>query len=130
MALVLPVLLLLILGLVDLGRAVFAWTSISNASRDGARLAIVDQSETGGVPNAAIEAAQQATGLAIDPASQVIVAYRTENLASACPARTLGCIAQVQVSYTFTPITPVIGQLVGSLNLSATTQIPIERTNP
>jgi len=131
-ALVLPVLLLLIFALVDFGRGVYAWTAISNAARDGARLAIVDQTVTGGVSEAAREAAEQATGLAIDPTdpNQVAVAYRSEDLAATCPTRAIGCVVEVRVQYLFTPITPVIGQIVGSIPLAATTRIPIERTNP
>jgi Flp pilus assembly protein TadG len=132
LALALPVIVLLVFGLVDLGRAVYAWTAISNAAREGARLAIVNQAETAGVSEAAREAAEQATGLGIDPAdpAQVAVAYRSADLASACPARAIGCVAEVRVRYQFMPVTPVIGQIVGPITLAATTQIPIESTNP
>jgi Flp pilus assembly protein TadG len=44
-ALVFPILMLMLLGLVDLGRAVFAYNTITNAAREGARLGIVNQDE-------------------------------------------------------------------------------------
>ena len=46
-ALILPVLLLLIFGVVDAGRLIFTYNTVSNAARDGARVAIVNQSTTG-----------------------------------------------------------------------------------
>ena len=42
-ALVFPVVALLIFGLVDLGRAVYAYSTIANAARQGARVAAVNQ---------------------------------------------------------------------------------------
>ena len=49
-ALALPVLLVIFMGLFDFGRAVFAYNSLSNAAREGARVAIVDQTVVAGVP--------------------------------------------------------------------------------
>ena len=42
-ALVVPLFVIVLLGLFDLGRAVFYYTTIANASREATRLAIVDQ---------------------------------------------------------------------------------------
>jgi Flp pilus assembly protein TadG len=42
-ALIVPVFILLLVGLFDLGRGVFAFNTISNAAREAARVAIVDQ---------------------------------------------------------------------------------------
>ena len=44
-ALIIPILILLIVAAVDIGRGVFAYNSITNGAREGARLAIVNQSE-------------------------------------------------------------------------------------
>ena len=41
--LALPILILLLVGIFDLGRAVYAFNTVNNAAREGARLAIVDQ---------------------------------------------------------------------------------------
>jgi len=129
-ALLLPVLLLILFGLFDLGRAVFAFNSISNAAREGARVAIVDQSVVSGVPIAATEAANQATGLGLDPAADIQVQYLTPNLGAACPSRGLGCVAEVRVGYEFEAITPIIGSFIGPIQLASVTQIPIEHTKP
>ena len=131
-ALIAPLLILLLLALFDFGRAVYAYNTISNAAREGVRLAIVDQSESGGVPLAATEAANQATALGLDPSdvNDVQVLYRLPDLSDACPDRGLGCVAQVRVQYQFQAVTPVIGAIVGPFMLSTTTQVPIERTWP
>src|SRR4026207_2282370 len=42
-ALVIPIFLVLLVALFDLGRAVFAYNTLTNAAREGARLAIVNQ---------------------------------------------------------------------------------------
>ena len=45
-ALVFPVFILLLFGILDLGRAVYAYNTIGDAAREGARVAIVNQIET------------------------------------------------------------------------------------
>src|SRR3954451_650830 len=42
-ALVIPIFLLLLVAVFDLGRAVFSYNSLTNAAREGARMAIVNQ---------------------------------------------------------------------------------------
>lgn len=128
-ALIIPVILLVLLGLFDLGRAVYAYTTISNAAREGARVLIVDQTQTSGVYRAQSEAAGSATALGIADAA-VTVAFRTPDLSGSCSARTIGCVAELIVPYAYNAITPIIGQLVGPISMSSTVRIPIERTNP
>jgi len=131
-ALVLPIVLLVFMGVFDFGRAVFAYNSLSNAARDGARVAIVDQRTVGGVPAGATEAANQATGLGLDPSdiNDVQVSYLLPDLSGACPSRALGCFAEVTVNYQFSAITPIIGNFIGPIGLSATSQLGIESTKP
>src|SRR5690242_1109390 len=42
-ALVIPIFLLIVVALFDLGRAVFSYNTLTNAAREGARFAIVNQ---------------------------------------------------------------------------------------
>ena len=42
-AMVLPIIVLLIAGFIEIGRAVFAYNGLTNAAREGARLAAVNQ---------------------------------------------------------------------------------------
>lgn len=125
-ALVLPVLLLILLALFDFGRAIYAFNAVSNSAREGARVAIVDQSQASGVYIAAREAAAQGTALGLNPADPSQVAVTFPDPLGAC----LGCTARVRVTYRFNAITPVIGAIIGPISMSSTTDIPIERTNP
>lgn len=133
-ALALPIIVLLFMGLFDFGRAIFAYNTVSNAARDGARVAIVDQSSTAGVSNAAQAAADQAIGLGLDPTdpNEIRVQYLDPNdLSIACDAtwgEWAGCVAEVRVQYVFNAATPVIGNIIGSITVGSTTQLPIEFT--
>jgi Flp pilus assembly protein TadG len=128
--LVLPILLLVMMGILDFGRAVFAYNTLSNAARDGARVAIVDQTVTAGVPAAAKEAADQAVGLGVDPATDVDVVYKEPDGTTDCPAHYLGCTAEVTVRNQFRAITPIIGNIIGPIDLESSTILTIEFTKP
>lgn len=53
-ALLLPFLILLIVGIFDLGRAFFSLITITNAAREGARYGTLHPSDVGGMQDAAI----------------------------------------------------------------------------
>jgi Flp pilus assembly protein TadG len=134
LALALPIILLLFMAIFDFGRAIFAFNTVSNAARDGARVAIVDQRTTAGVPNAAQAAADQAIGLGLDPSdiTDVRVRYLLPDLSAACPSswgEWAGCIAEVRVQYQYVAATPIIGTIVGPITVGSTTQLPVEKTN-
>jgi Flp pilus assembly protein TadG len=128
-ALVLPLILLMFMGIVDLGRAVLAYNTLSNAARDGARVAIVDQTVNAGIEAGAQRAADQATTLGVDPAADVDVTYTKPDGAS-CPDHSVGCTATVTVRFEYSAITPVIGNIVGTIDLEAATAMTVESTNP
>lgn len=122
-ALVLPLILLLIFAILDLGRAVYAYSTIANAARAGSRTAIVDQNDS----LIKARAADQAVALGIAP-TDVIVAYQqADPLDGDCLPPELGCVAAVTVPYIYTAVTPIISTIVGDLSLSSTTRMPIER---
>jgi Flp pilus assembly protein TadG len=124
-AIVLPILLLILLALFDVGRLVFAYNDITNAARNGARVAIVDQTA-----NTARDTAIAGADLGLLPAD-VAVQYRKADLSGACPTPyALGCVATVKVSYTWQAITPIIGGLLGPIKVSTETTLPIERIYP
>jgi Flp pilus assembly protein TadG len=129
-ALLLPVLLLIVMGLVDFGRAIYAFNSVSNAAREGARTAIVDQRTrtSTGAYLAAEEAANQATALGLNPTNpaQVLVTFPDPD--NNCPTVAVGCLVSVRVQYQFNAITPIIGRIIGPLTLGSTTVVPIEAT--
>jgi Flp pilus assembly protein TadG len=150
-ALILPVLLLLLFGIVDLGRGVFAYNTIQNAANLGVRVAAVNQIETSpdcdqrrpienpADPHWSIKtcAANAATGLGVQT-SDVTVTYAAPpgNAVLVCspptgsPTLQVGCIATVTVTYTFRAATPIVGNLVGPVTLSSTSEMPVERIFP
>lgn len=125
-ALVIPIFLLIVLGLFDMGRAVFYYTTISNASREAVRLAIVDQNTL----NVRQEAVDAASGVMPIELADVSVEYLNPDLSSSgppeCPTnRYIGCVVKVEVTHSFQPATP----FVGALTFSAETHQPIENSN-
>jgi Flp pilus assembly protein TadG len=125
-ALIFPVLILMLVAVFDLGRLVFAYNDITNAGRTGIRVAIVDQ--TANLANSS--AINQATSLGL-VAANVTVRYRTSDLSATCPTpKTLDCVAEVTVSYQWRAITPIIGNVVGPVTVTAVSRMPLERIYP
>jgi Flp pilus assembly protein TadG len=152
-ALIVPVFILLLVGLFDLGRGVFAFNTISNAAREAARVAIVDQDCTT-IKNEAIKQAVS-LGIAASDVSVYIWDYTpanagdftdTANHRRACGAtpgttecpQTLpvaneqgsvstGCVVEVLVNYQYSAATPIIGKIVGTFTMSAKSREPVER---
>lgn len=122
-ALIVPIFLLVVLGLFDMGRAVFYYSTISNASREAVRLAIVDQN-TADIRQEAVDLASGVMPITI---ADVTVQYLAPDLSTGGPCSTapydVGCVVRVEVDHTFQPATP----FVGVLNLSAQTHQQIER---
>ncbi len=146
-AVALPIIVLIFFGIFDLGRGVYAYNTIANAARAGARVAVVNQIETTpagdcnqsrpienpGAPHWSIKtcAANSAVSLGIQT-SAVTVMYSTPptTTLSCSPSLNVGCIASVTVTYTYTPSTPVIAGLIGTIAMSSTSELPVERVFP
>jgi Flp pilus assembly protein TadG len=133
-ALILPIFILIVVGIFDAGRAVFAYHTANNAAREGGRQAIVDQTEA----HVQARAAQHAVALGVDPAS-IEVDYRdpdTPDSADSCltkdgdPAvgtnEIYGCLAVVRVPYTYDAATPIIGSLMGTIQIAGEVRFPVE----
>ena len=145
-ALVLPLLLVLIFGIVDAGRLIYTYNTVANSARNAARVAIVNQSITGTDTCNTTEATTYPTGCAISSGiglgitpADVTVEYRDPTDTTDCkvpvstpPVVLIGCVAVVEVTGQFRPITPVIGQIIGSVRVTSTSKIPVERvcSNP
>jgi Flp pilus assembly protein TadG len=139
-ALVLPIFLLMLMGIVDAGRLIYTYNTVSNAARDGARVAIVNQSTTGTNTCDTTSATAYPVGCAvasglvlnIDPTTDVSVQYNDDTDTTPCSPVAIGCIAVVTVTGTYQPLTPLIGQIIGTIDVSSTTKMPIERvcSNP
>lgn len=126
-ALVLPVFLLLLMGLFDFGRLIYAFNTVSEAARNGSRVAIVNQT----VSEICLVAAGRATALGLPPTcaanASAVGVYVTPS--SGNPARgctTINCVQSVKVTYQFRLITPIISTITGPIDVSSTSQVPVE----
>ncbi len=144
-SLVFPIIVLLIVGFFEIGRAVFAYNMIANAARQGVRVATVNQltdvtdcDATRPVEDP-YEPHWSIRGCAI--AAGTVIGIKTANISvayAAPPGTTLdcdptlhvGCIATVTVTYNFTIATPFINKLIGPFTMSQSSSMPIERVFP
>ena len=124
-ALVFPIAMLVLIAIFDVGRLVFAYNDITNAARSGARTAIVDQTPG----DASTSTINQATSLGLTNAN-VDIQYLKPDLSGSCSPLQLGCVAQVTVHYAWSAITPIVGNILGPITVTAESRMPIERTYP
>jgi len=131
-ALVLPVIVLVIFALFDLGRAVFTYNTLSQSARQAARTAIVNQNTS------AVESVAFSSGATLGlSTTDVDVCFKTDtstvrtcNSTDACTTVVVGCLALVIAHVDYTPMTPIIGNLIGTIPLSSTSIEPIESVCP
>ena len=95
-ALTLPLLLFIALGVLDLGRVYFAYMTVINATREGARYGAANPNNNSGIIS---HATNEATG------SGITLSNVTVSCASGC---TLGNPIRVTVSYNFQLLTTYI----------------------
>jgi Flp pilus assembly protein TadG len=112
-ALVLPMFLLLFMAVMDFGTAVFTYNSLTNAAREGTRLAVVNQDSA-----SVILRAQRQVSIAEIRAPSVSIDYYQQNIDGTpdtntpCPTHAVGCLAVVTFQATYTPLTPIIGRVL------------------
>ena len=130
MAIALPVVLLLLMGLVDFGRVVIQYNSLTNAAREGARFAIVHQNRdlvVQRVDNMMFMGAVDNTGEAD------FLGYFHQNddgsIGAACLDIEVGCVAVVQARSAWNAITPIVSFL-GPIDLETTTALAVEFVCP
>jgi Flp pilus assembly protein TadG len=120
-ALVVPIFLLLVFGLVDLGRAIYVNNAMAEAARDGARWGSVQarSATPAGLDSIAGEVAARMTAVP-DPTIEV-------SCVATLPA--LGCRTNdtlvVEIRTELDMITPIIGQIIGSLDLGSTSRVVV-----
>lgn len=136
-ALTLPIFLILVFGMLDVGRAVYTYNTLTNAAREGARFAIVNQDET----SIADRTRQIAVGVGVDMTDPNLVAFYKKGPAedvetnAACDGSTaspitVGCVVVVKPRTTWQAITPLIGGLIGPITMQARSELPIEFVCP
>ncbi len=147
-AFIFPLIALIAFGFIDVGRAVFTANTLTNAARQGARVAAVNQLDPVSAPwnclaNHPVEdpsdpswtfrgcAAAAGATAGLQPAD-VTVSYAPppgSNLECSL-AVNVGCIVTITVVANYVPITPVAGQIIGPISMSATSSMPVERVFP
>lgn len=100
MALVLPLFLLLLFGVIEMGRVGYAYITVSNAARAGGRVATI------GAPDSEITSSVQNAATSLDPASLTINITPTQAL------RQSGQAVTVQVTYPVLLIIPLISNVI------------------
>jgi Flp pilus assembly protein TadG len=154
-ALVIPIFLFMLFGLIDAGRLVYQNTVVSQAAREGARLASVEASwigsadlscGTAGGPvcpssattlrNHVVAAANRMIApFATIPAGSVYIRCDLAGNAPTgawapgsptCTNNVTGNVVSVRVVLDFTPITPVLSGIVGSLTTAGSATMVID----
>jgi hypothetical protein len=123
-ALILPIFVLLLVGLFDLGRAVYGYNTVNNAAREAGRLAIVDQFED----HVLDEAVAAASGVGVDR-DDITVVYELADGSGPCPFvgenNIVRCVAVVTVPYEYDAATPIIGSIVGPITIVGESRFPV-----
>lgn len=166
-ALILPVFLLILFGMIDGGRFVYTDSVMSQAAREGARLAAVEAHWLGKTTadDPSCVASPAAIDPAVNPGAHVCPATPASLLTDvatavnrmtagvgaisqvhircsaagsppigewvspspfACPKTELGDIVSVRVIFVYRPLTPVAGQIIGSVSRSAYASMAID----
>jgi Flp pilus assembly protein TadG len=147
-AFVFPIIVLLAFGFIDVGRAVFGYNTLTNAAREAARVAAVNQVDPAVGPwsclaNKPVQSAASPSwtfrGCAIAAGAAVGVTDADVSVSYAAPpgttiqctsSLTVGCIVAITVTSDYVPITPIAGSIIGPIPMSATSEMPIERLFP
>ncbi len=115
-ALILPILLLVVLGIVEFGYLFTAYTSMFNAAREGARYGVVQAKDVVGI----ISTVQEKIFLVDPQAVNITVAYDsgpgTQEFTDVTRIQ-VGDRVLVRVTYDLPTITPVIQPIVPSLHI-------------
>ena len=128
-------LVMVLLGMVEMGRMILVYTTIANAARAGARYAIVhggDRTGTGATGASGSGSVTQvqtvvqdfaSAGLVNLPVGDITVTYPQASSTGPCTSagNLVGCTVQVAVSYPFTPLLGYFNSLL-SVSLSSTSE--------
>lgn len=122
-AFVIPLFLVLFIAVFDLGSAVFSYNSLTNAAREGARLAIVNQDSASVIKRAE----EQLFVGEIDAPNVTLNFYEpaddgTPDTSRSCDPVGVGCLAVVSFQTTYHPFTPIIAQIVFPTGVTLTAQ--------
>lgn len=101
-ALILPIFLLVVMSIFDMGRAVYYYSALQNSVREGARYGIIHPDDIAGIESVV---RQKAVGLDLRDLSISTFYPGDDNI-------------QVRATFQFQIITPIIGALFGTNELT------------
>ncbi|HKJ27084.1 MAG TPA: TadE/TadG family type IV pilus assembly protein [Anaerolineales bacterium] len=139
-ALIALLLFLVVIVIFDLGRAIFYFTNLSNAAREGARYGIIHPDDTSGItasvctfatsidlgcPSPTVTVCGDALSPAVpcpDPATSTLIIAQELN------AVTNDEYIRIQIKYPFNPVIPLVGQFLngGQINIDIESTMRIE----
>lgn len=112
-ALILPLLLLILFGIMDFGRLFHVYLTIDHAGREAARSASIGQNDTV-VKKTAVDDAVD-IGLTVD---KVVI--------NPSGSRSSGNDVTITITYPITFLTPIVGSIVGPITIKDTTIMRVE----
>jgi Flp pilus assembly protein TadG len=134
-AVVFPVMALIIMGVLDLGRAIYTYNTLAQSARVATRTAIVNQTTSvvrtdaiASAPTLGLTDANVDVCFKTESATQTDCSSSTNDCSQA--DREIGCLAIVRTHVAYTPMTPVISTIFSSVSLSSTSIEPIEYVCP
>lgn len=126
MALIAPILILILMGAFDLGRAIYYYNAISNGAREMARQSITSC----GNGATAVSCTSQDSATKSTVVGQLVgVPITTSNITISPTSRKYGDTIVVSITIQYTAITPLIGRFLsssGQLSLSAHSQMVVQ----
>jgi Flp pilus assembly protein TadG len=123
-ALAIPIFVLLVFGLIDIGRLVYVNNAISQAAREGARYGSVQNRSATAAARTDVEDHTLAIMAAVP---QPVVSVGCERGGASVAACRTNDVLVVTVSSPVGMFTPVIGQLVGTVTVSSTAKVTVNQ---
>jgi hypothetical protein len=116
-AITLPLFLILVFAIFDIGRGVYYYSAMYNAAREGARYGSVHPAEVGletTICNLVVDRAI-AVDLTCDPVGDIVLDFVTGTVT-------------VNISFSYTLVTPIVGTLLGinPINMSTSSTMEME----
>ncbi len=119
LALTITFLLILLAGVIDLGRLMFVFIELRDAAEEGAIYGALSPTDTSGI----IQHVRDYANTPVDLSDTGLVSVSVSTIGGACAGNSV----EVTVTYTFTLTTPFLGTIIGSqtvpISSEATTTI-------
>jgi hypothetical protein len=127
-AMIAPLFFILVLGIVDFGMGLHSWMTMTNATREGARLAAVHAPSSGSVDCNPLPATGSIERKVCDTATNLNADQMTITVINADPeGLSIGEEVSVQIDYNYELIMPLTGFMdLSTLSLTSTTKMRLE----